>query len=80
MARGWGEVALHPKPSGAIRAGTCTQWSANDVPHWDCQTLKCKKSKKYPVPDEEAYEDAGAKDISFHVYEYKVLLRKDGKE
>jgi hypothetical protein len=23
MARGWGEVALHPKPLDAIRAGTC---------------------------------------------------------
>ena len=69
MVRGWGEVVLHPKPSDAIRAGTCTQWSANDVPHWDCQTLKCKKCKEYPGPDEEAHEDAGAKDISFHVYE-----------
>jgi hypothetical protein len=33
MVRGWGEVALHPKPSDAIRAGTCTRWSANVVPH-----------------------------------------------
>ena len=32
------------------------------------------------VPAEEAREDVGAKDISFHVYEYKVSLRKDGME
>jgi hypothetical protein len=32
------------------------------------------------VPAEEAREDEGAKQISFHVYEYKVLLRQDGKE
>jgi hypothetical protein len=36
--------------------------------------------KEYPVPAEEAREDAGAEDISFHVYEYKVSQRKDGKE
>jgi hypothetical protein len=32
------------------------------------------------VPAEEAREDAGAEDISFHVYEYKVSQRKDGEE
>jgi hypothetical protein len=80
MSRGWGCVALHPKPSDAIRAGTCTRWSANDVPHWDCQTLKCAECKENPVPAEEAREDASAELISFHVYEYKVSLRKDGKE
>jgi hypothetical protein len=80
MARGWGEVALHPKPSDVIRAGTCARWSANDIPHWDCQTLQCAVCKEYPVPAEEAREDAGAEDISFHVYEYKVSQRKDGKE
>ncbi len=32
------------------------------------------------MPDEEAREDAGAEGISFHVYEYKVSLQKDGKE
>jgi hypothetical protein len=32
------------------------------------------------LPAEEAQEKAGAKDIVFHVYEYKVLLWKDGKE
>ncbi len=32
------------------------------------------------MPAEEAREDAGAENISFHVYEYKVSLRKDGKE
>ena len=80
MARGWGEVALHPKPSDAIRAGTCARWSANVVPHWECQTLQCANCKEYPVPVEKAREDAGAEDISFHVYEYKVSQRKDGKE
>ena len=80
MVRGWGEVALHPKLLDAIRAGTCTRWSANNVLHWDCRTLQCAKCKEYPVPDEEAREDAGAADISFHVYEYKVSLQKDGKE
>ncbi len=34
----------------------------------------------YPVPAEEAREDAGAEMISYHVYEYKVLLRANGKE
>jgi hypothetical protein len=34
----------------------------------------------YLVPTEEARKDAGAEDISFHVNEYKVLLRADGKE
>ena len=72
MVRGWGEVALHPKPSDAIRAGTCARWSANVVPHWECQTLQCANCKEYPVPAEEAREDAGAEDILFHVYEYKV--------
>ena len=54
MARGWGEVELHPKPPDAIRAGTCARWSANDIPHWDCQTLQCAECKEYPVPAEEA--------------------------
>ena len=80
MARGWGEVVLHPKPSNAIRAGTCARWSANVVPHWECQTLQCANCKEYPVPAEEAREDAGAEDILFHVYEYKVSQQKDGKE
>jgi hypothetical protein len=80
MSRGWGCVALYPKPSDAIRAGTCARWSANNVLHWDCQMLKCAECKEYPVPAEEAREDAGAELISFHVYKYKVLLRKDGKE
>ncbi len=71
---------MHPKPSDAIRAGTCAQWSANNVPHWDCQTLKCAECKEFPVPAEEAREDVGAKLISFHVYKYKVSLRKGGKE
>ncbi len=32
------------------------------------------------MPAEEAREDAGAEEITFHVYKYTVLLRKDGKE
>lgn len=34
----------------------------------------------YPVPAEEAREDAGAEQILFHVYKYKVSLHKDSKE
>jgi hypothetical protein len=52
----------------------------NVAPHWECQTLQCANCKEYPVPAEEAREDAGAEVISFHVYEYKVSQRKDGKE
>jgi hypothetical protein len=50
------------------------------MPHWKCQTLQCADCKDYPVPKEEAWEDAAAEEISFHVYEYKVSVRKDGKE
>jgi hypothetical protein len=50
------------------------------VPHWECQTLQCGNCKEYPVPKEEAQEDGAAEDISFRMYEYKVSLRKDGKE
>ena len=42
--------------------------------------LQCAECKVYPVPAEEAREDAGAKDILFHVYEYKVSQWKDRKE
>jgi hypothetical protein len=80
MSRRWGCAVLHPKPSDAIRAGTCARWSASNVPHWDCQMLNCAECKEYPVPAEEARKDAGAELISFHVYECKVSLRKDGKE
>jgi hypothetical protein len=80
MARGWGNVVLHPMTSDAIRAGTCARWSAGEVPHWECQTLQCSTCTLYPVPTEEAREDAGAKQILFHVYEYKVSPRKDGTE
>ena len=79
-ARGWGLVALDPTATSAISAGTCTRWSSHSVPHWECQTLQCADCKDYPVPKEEAREDASAEDISFHVYEYKVSVRKDGKE
>jgi hypothetical protein len=50
------------------------------VPHWECQTPQCSNCKEYPIPKEEAQEDGVTEDISFHVYEYKVSLRKDGKE
>ena len=33
-----------------------------------------------PVPKEEAREDADTENISFHIYEYKMSLRKDGKD
>jgi hypothetical protein len=42
--------------------------------------LQCGDCKEYPVPKEEPQEDGAAEDISFHVYDYKVSLRKDGKE
>jgi hypothetical protein len=64
----------------AIVEGTCKRWSSHDVPYWECQTLQCSDCKEYPVPKEEAREDADAENISFHVYEYKMSLRKDGKE
>jgi hypothetical protein len=76
----WAAVALHPKPLLAITEGTCQQQSLHAVPHWECQTLQCGDCKEYPVPKEEAQEDGAAEDISFHVYEYKVSLHKDGKE
>lgn len=79
-ARGWATVAWHPKPSIAIIEGTCEQWTSNEVPHWQCQTLQCGNCKEYPVPKEEAWEDAAAEDISFHVYKYRTSLRKDGEE
>ncbi len=79
-ASGWAAVAWHPKPSLAITEGTCLQWSLHAVLYWECQTLQCGDCKEYLVPKEEAREDGAVEDISFHVYEYKVSLRKDGKE
>ncbi len=76
----WAAVAWHPKPLLAIMEGTCRQWSLHAVPHWECQMLQCGNCKEYPVPNEEAQEDGAVEDISFHVYEYKVSLCKDGKE
>ncbi len=76
----WAAVAWHPKPLLAITEGTCQRWSLHAVPHWECQTLQCGNCKEYLVPKEEAREDGAAEDISFHVYEYKVSLHKDGKE
>jgi hypothetical protein len=79
-ASGWAAVAWHPKPLLAITEGIYQQWSLHAVLHWECQTLQCSDCKDYPIPKEEAQEDKAAEDISFHVYEYKVSLRKDGKE
>ena len=50
------------------------------MPHWKCQTLQCADCKEYPVPKKEAREGAAAEEILFHVYKYKVSVRKDGKE
>ncbi len=80
MARGWGDVGLHMTPLDEIREGTCSCWAAHPMPHWECQTLQCSNCSDYPVPAEEAREDARAEDISFHVYKYKVSLCADGKE
>jgi hypothetical protein len=80
MARRWGDVTLHSTPRVAIIDGSCKRWSLHAVPHWECQTLQCGACKAPPVPEEEAREDAGAEEISFHVYEYKVSIRLDGKE
>ncbi len=76
----WAAVAWHPKPSLAIMEGTCMQWSLHPVPHWECQTLQCGNCKEYSVPKEKAQKNGAAEDISFHIYEYKVSLHKDGKE
>ena len=79
-ARGWGEVAWQPTPLIAITAGTWARWSLHAVPHLECQTLQCTKCTVNPIPKEEAREVAAAEDILFHVYKYKVSLRKDSKE
>ncbi len=76
----WAAVAWHPKPLLAIMGGTCQRWSLHAVLHWECQMLQCGDCKEYPAPKEEAQEDGATEDISFHVYEYKVSLHKDGKE
>jgi hypothetical protein len=75
-----GNVALHPMPANAILAGSCAQWTAHDVPHWECQIIQCGNCMPYPVTTEEAHEDVGAEQILFHVYEYNVSVGKDGKE
>ncbi len=49
------------------------------MPHWECQTLQCGNRMLYPVPAEEAHEDAGAEQILFHVYKYNVSVCKDRK-
>jgi len=79
-ARGWGIVASELTATSAISVGTCARWSLHDVPHWKCQTLQCADCKEYPVPKKEAREGAAAEEILFHVYKYKVSVRKDGKE
>jgi hypothetical protein len=80
MARGWGDVGLHMTPLDPIKVGTCAQWAAYPISHWECQTLQCSNCSDYPVPTEEARKDTGVEDILFHAYVYKVLLRADGKE
>ncbi len=75
IGRGLGNVVLHSTPLEAIRAGICAQWSAHNVPHWECQTLQCRTCTTYPVPAEEACKDADAEQILCHVYKYKVLFR-----
>jgi hypothetical protein len=80
MAQGWGNVALHPMLSDAIRAGTCAQWIDGNVPHWECQILQCSMCTLHPVPAEEAREDAGAEQICVHVYECQVSSCADRKE
>ncbi len=79
-ARGWGILTSEPTATSTISAGTCARWSSHDVPHWMCQTLQSANCKEYPIPKEEAREDATTEDISSHVYKYKVSMRKDGKE
>ena len=80
MSRGWGDPGLHTTHLDAIRAGTCARWTAHAVPHWKCQTLQCSECMDYPVPVEEAHEDADAEHISFHIYERKKSEQKDGTE
>ncbi len=50
----WAAVAWHPKPSLAIREGTCPRWSLHAVLHWECQMLQCGNCKEYSIPKEEA--------------------------
>ena len=68
MERGWGVVEWHAKTLLAIVEGTCARWTLHAVLHWQYQTLQCNDCKEYPVPKEEAWEDANAEDISFQVY------------
>jgi hypothetical protein len=75
-----GCCCMAPKAIAAIMEGPCPRWSLHAVPHWECQILQCGNCKEYPVPKEEAQEDGAVEDISFHVYNYKASLRKDGKE
>jgi hypothetical protein len=56
----------------AMDIACCTALGVPDTPVQRLQAI--------PVPKEEAWEDANTDYISFHVYEYKTLLRKDGKE
>ena len=47
-------------------------WSTGEVLHRECQTFQYSTCTSYPVPAEEAHEDAGAEKILFHIYKYKV--------
>ncbi len=70
---GWDGIDIHDNRS-------CISPDPSRGGDWECQTLQCSTCTLYPVPMDEAREDAGAKQILFHVYEYKVSLRKDGTE
>ena len=61
---------------GHLHAMDITCCAALGVPDTPVQQLQAIP----PIPKEEAREDADAENISFHVYEYKTSLRKDGKE
>ena len=54
MAKGWGNVGLHPTPLDALKVGTCARWTAHAIPHWECQTLQRGTCRDYPVPAKEA--------------------------
>ena len=67
MSRGWGD-GIAPDTNICYH-----QWNV-------CEVVDACCSKPHPIPKEEAREDAGAEEIIFHVYEYKVLLWLDRKE
>jgi hypothetical protein len=60
-----------------VRDGHRMQYRTGSVRRSSAVPGACKAP---PVPEEEAREDAGAEEISFHVYEYKVSKWLDRKE